>query len=253
MMELQGLQQKLSEQFHKTNILETAIWCVPVHTVNIAYKPIVRTKMDILMKMLLISLQKETFKKAEQLSKILLVEELFIQDLLTKMYKTGLITKDEHFQLTEKGLQQLTSGVFEEDQEMTSKEALYSPTHQTFLHGEIESVLDYDDFPEEMYRYQVQVEELQVEHDQIVKELQLLQMVEDEEEEKNLLITSIESFEDLQVNDVPCIEFILYDEAKEQITSRVWNTLTNNWDAILQNQLEEIEKLMWKERFLSEK
>src|SRR5690606_4957614 len=112
-----------------------------------------------------ISLQKAKFKKAEQLSEILLVEELFIQDLLSKMHKTGLITKEDHFQLTEKGLKQLTSGVFEEDQEITSKETLYSPTHQTFLHGEIEAVLDFEDFPEDMYRYHVQVEELQVDND----------------------------------------------------------------------------------------
>ncbi len=252
-MELQALQQKLSEQFHKTNILETAIWCVPVHTVNIAYKPIVRTKMDILMKMLLISLQKAKFKKAEQLSEILLVEELFIQDLLSKMHKTGLITKEDHFQLTEKGLKQLNSGVFEEDQEITSKETLYSPTHQTFLHGEIEAVLDFEDFPEDIYRYHVQVEELQVDNDKLVEELRLLQMDEDEEEESNLVITSIDSFEDIQVNDVPCIEFILFDEEKEQFTSRVWNTLTNNWDTTLQDQIEEKEKSAWKERFLSKK
>lgn len=252
-MELQALQQKLSEQFHKTNILETAIWCVPVHTVNIAYKPIVRTKMDILMKMLLISLQKAKFKKAEQLSEILLVEELFIQDLLSKMHKTGLITKEDHFQLTEKGLKQLTSGVFEEDQEITSKETLYSPTHQTFLHGEIEAVLDFEDFPEDMYRYHVQVEELQVDNDKLVEELRFLQMDEDEEEESNLVITSIESFEDIQVNDVPCIEFIFFDEEKEQFTSRVWNTLTNNWDPTLQHQIEDKEKSAWKERFLSKK
>ncbi|MEL3961223.1 hypothetical protein MKZ01_08075 [Lysinibacillus endophyticus] len=252
-MELQALQQKLSEQFHKTNILETAIWCVPVHTVNIAYKPIVRTKMDILMKMLLISLQKAKFKKTEQLSEILLVEELFIQDLLSKMHKTGLITKEDHFQLTEKGLKQLTSGVFEEDQEITSKETLYSPTHQTFLQGEIEAVLDFEDFPEDIYRYYVQVEELQVDNDKLVEELRLLQMDEDEEEESNLVITSIESFEDIQVNDVPCIEFVLFDEEKEQFASRVWNTLTNNWDTTLQHQIEEKEKSSWKERFLSKK
>ncbi|SOC27557.1 hypothetical protein SAMN05880501_12319 [Ureibacillus xyleni] len=252
-MELHALQQKLSQQFHKTTILERLIWCVPVHTVNIAYKPILRTKMDILMKMLLISLQKAKFKKAEQLSEILLVEELFIQDLLSKMQKTGLITKEEHYRLTEKGLQQLTSGVFEEDQDMTSMETLYSPTHQTFLHGEIEAVLDFEDFPEEIYRHQVQVEELQVDNEKIIKELRSLQTDEEAEEESNLFITSVESFEDIQVNDVPCIEFVLFDDEKGQFTSRVWNTLTNNWDEILQHQIEEKEKTIWKERFLTKK
>ncbi|TSI05271.1 hypothetical protein [Lysinibacillus sp. BW-2-10] len=255
-MELQALQSKLSDQLKRNNatILDTSIWCVPVHTVTISYKPVVRTKMDILMKMLLLSVQKSKFKKAEQLSEILLVEELFVQDLLSKMERTELIRKEEYYQLTEKGSSQLASGIFEENQDVKTMELLYSPTHKSFLQGEIESVLDYEDFPEDMYRHHSQTEELQISDQQIIEELQAIGDEDEGDEQANeLVISSIDSIEDGQINDVPCIEFVLFDDQNEKIFSKVWNTLLDNWDVTLQQQLEEKEMTKWKEQINTKK
>lgn len=257
-MELLSLQQSLSEQLMKKNkvsILHSETWSVPVHTISVFYKPVVRTKMDILMKMLLMSLQNNAFESAEQLSEILLVEHLFVQDLLSKMQKTGLIVKgDSYYQLTEKGQNQFTNGVFEEEQEVTTMELLYSPTHQYFFNGDIEEVLEFEDFPEKIYRYHVQEEALNIDHSEIINEIRKTESNDEEDEDsqqEQLFITSIDSFENIQINDVPCIEFILYDEEKDYLFSRVWNTLTEDWDQQLENVIQEKEQMIWREQYLT--
>lgn len=253
-MELQLLQQKLSAQLEgssKGAIVQKDIWCIPVHTLDVSYKPVLRTKMDILMKMLLISLQKAKFNTSEQISEILLVEELFVQDLLTKMYKTGLITKAEDvYQLTEKGLKQLENGVYEEDQETTTVELLYSPTHQTFFSGDIEEILDFEDFPDTIYRYSTHEEEFSIDNDKIISKIRDMQVSDETEDQaEQLFITSIDSIEDVQINDVPCLEFIYKDENKGSFHARVWNTLLDSWDTILESQLQEKEQSVWKEKY----
>jgi len=252
-MELHSLQQSLTEELtkkSKVSILETATWCVPVHTLNITYKPVIRTKMDILMKMLFLSLKDTKFESAEQISEILLVEQLFVEDLLSKMEKTGLISKVDYFyQLTEKGQKQFANGVFEEEQDVTTAELLYSPTHALFLEGDIEEVLDFEDFPEQIFRYQVQNAEPSFDDQVVIEEIRTKQMDDDGEEEQNkLFITSIDEIEDVQVNDVPCIEFLLYDEEQDLLDSRVWNTLINKWDNKLETLIQGNEKSTWREK-----
>lgn len=249
-MELYSLQKSLELELtknSKASILQSETWCVPVHTLNITYKPVIRTKMDILMKMLFISLKDTKFESSEQISEILLVEQLFVEDLLSKMKKTGLIAKvDSFFQLTEKGHNQFAKGIFEEEQEEASSELLYSPTHISFLNGDIEEVLEFEDFPEQIFRYQIQNNNLDFDDDLIIQELQSQNEDIDEAVEKQF-ITTIDSVENIQVNDVPCIEFLLYDEEKDFFFPRVWNTLTAKWDEKLENLIQENEKSTWRE------
>ena len=235
----------------EASILQSDTWCVPVHTLNVTYKPVIRTKMDILMKMLFLSLKDTKFESAEQISEILLVEQLFVEDLLSKMQKTNLIAKvDDYFLLTEKGQKQFENGVFEEEQDGTSTELLYSPTHTSFLKGDIEEVLEFEDFPEKIFRYQVQDTELSFEDHLVIKELQSQkeEIEEPEEEQAKLFITSIDSVENVQVNDVPCIEFLLYDEVKDLFSTRVWNTLTSKWDETLEQLIQETDKSTWRDK-----
>lgn len=256
-MELLSLQQSLSTQLIKksnSSILKTDTWCVPVHSVNITYKPVSRTKMDILMKMILQSVANNAFENAEQLSDILLVEQLFIQDLLSKMEKTGLIKKvDSHYQQTEKGQKQLQSGVFEEEQDMKTIELLYSPSHQLFLNGDIEEVLEFEDFPEQLYRYHKQEEKISIQDEQVIEEIRAYEHPESDEGEtgKDLfVIPSIDSIEDIQINDIPCIEFILYDQQQDHFSVRVWNTLIDNWDEKLEHEIFQKEQSTWRENYL---
>lgn len=257
-MELHSLQQTLRDELtkkSKASILQSNTWCVPVHSFNVTYKPVIRTKMDILMKMLFLSLKDTKFESAEQISEILLVEPLFVEDLLSKMQKTGLIEKvDSYFQLTEKGQKQFASGVFEEEQDEASTELLYSPTHISFLNGDIEEVLEFEDFPEQIFRYQTQEMDLSFDDRVVIAELQANEEAseEAEAEKEKFFITSIDSVEAVQVNDVPCIEFLLYNEDKDVFSIHVWNTLTSTWDEQLQQLIQENEKTSWREKLAQE-
>ena len=252
-MDLQSLQQSLAKQVEKNSkdsIRHTDTWCVPIHTLKVSYKPVIKSKMDILMKMLLQSIDRYQFQSAEQLSEILLVELLFVQDLMTKMQKTGLLTKlDTHYQLTSKGKQQLANGVFEEEQEVKTVELLYSPTHREFLTGDVEEVLDFTDFPEKMYRYQIVEETIKWEDQEIIDQLMLQDGQEQEDVENPVFISSIDSIEETQVNDVPCVEMIVFDKEQSKCFPKVYNTLLDSWDKLLEQQLTEKEGSTWLEKY----
>lgn len=237
-MELQQLKQQIVPQLEKEfggNVQYSDIWCIPVHTYEIVYQPIEKKSMDILMKILLFSFQKSTFTNAEELSDILLVEPLFVEDLMKKLMKNGLLEKEgEIYKLSKKGQAQFSQGVFEEVLDPVTVEILYSPVHEKIVEGDIEQVLDFDDFPDEMYRY-LDEEEGQVQEETMLKEIRLRQV------EENVEIKKILSMEHIQTNDVPCIELVMQKENGEKII-RVWNTLIEDWDQKLEKQIEANEK-----------
>ncbi|WP_016838083.1 hypothetical protein [Ureibacillus thermosphaericus] len=245
-MELHQIQQQLIKKLEKEKaglIIHTDIWCIPMHTYEITYQPVRKRTMDILMKILLFSCQKSTFERAEQLSEILLVEPLFIEDLLRKMQKNGLLIRENnYYQLTEKGMKQFSLGVFEEELEPVAIELLYSPVHHQIVEGDIEEVLDFDDFPEQIYRY-IRNEEGPVSAPFMMKAIQNMQATELEEDHQE--IKSILSMENTQVNDVPCIEFIIWNAENKELFIRVWNTLFNSWDQQLEQELNEKESSEW--------
>lgn len=248
-MELQQLKQQLEKEM-KGTIVHTDIWCLPMHTYEITYQPIEKKTMDILMKILLFSFQTSTFENAEELSDILLVEPLFIEDLMRKMQKNGLLARENKvYQLTEKGKQQFAQGVFEEELDPVTVELLYSPTHSNIFHGDIEKVLDYDDFPDQLYRYMKNEEET-LNQEFFINEIQKMYLDSMDESEQE--IKSILSLEKVQINDVPCIELIIWNNEKKEFFPRVWNTLLNNWDEFLEKEIFEKEKLEWFEKFQSE-
>src|SRR5690606_28048012 len=147
------------------------------------YKPVLKRQMDILMKMILISVQKAPFLNGLQISEILLVEELFVQDLLSKCVNMGLILRNENgFEITEKGKVQLETGIYEEDQETTTLELLYSSSHMRFFTGDLEEVLEYEDFPEAIYRYYENQEQPTIPNDEVLKEIQSSNEESEEEE-----------------------------------------------------------------------
>ncbi|WP_342469405.1 nucleoside-diphosphate sugar epimerase [Ureibacillus sp. FSL K6-3587] len=247
-MELQQLKNQLEKEIRGT-IVHTDIWCIPMHTYEITYQPIQKKAMDILMKILLFSFQKSAFESAEQLSEILLVEPLFIEDLMRKMQKNGLLARENNFyQLTEKGKRQFSQGVFEEELDPVTIELLYSPVHHQMMNGDMEEVLDFDDFPDQLYRYMNDGEEsLDVEF--FKKEIQ--NIIIDRADEVHQEIKSILSLENTQINDVPCIEFIVWNTENREFFPRVWNTLLKNWDQYLEKELFEIENPVWLEKFHS--
>lgn len=114
-------------------IKQSSSWYLPVLPVDVTYKRVRRAKMDILMKMVLLTLEEATIRRAANLSELLLVEELFIADLMGKMQQTGLIAIDKGvFRLTSKGQVQLSTGIMEEELEEEASVLFYSPAHDAY-------------------------------------------------------------------------------------------------------------------------
>ena len=246
------IQQRLVKEIQQNRhvkIIKRDQWCIPVRTVEVTYEPMRRTTMDVLMTMLLISMQEADFRDAKELSELLLVDPLFIEDLVSIMLRVRLIEKVEGtYRLTPKGTLQLERGIFEEELEKETANLLYSPCHEDFLTGDLESIEEFDELPP-LYRY---VDE-EAERKDTFEESLLIDALtkENKEEEDNsssaqIIISSIISSNATQINDIPCFEFIVYNQEKDIYYARVWNTLLDHWDEVLENQLTEKEKLKWR-------
>lgn len=252
MHELEKRLRKELQQNLNVKIMHSDLWSIPIHSIEAEYISVKRTKMDVLMKMMLITFQKATIANAEEISEILLVEQLFIQDLINIMQRTRLIEKlEDVYKLTEKGVLQLSNGIFEEEQDAETMNVLYSTCHEAFLKGELKEVTGEEVL--ETYRYVKEGyldEELSFEDNILIQTLQQ-SGAEVGEGDIQTVISEIVSWTDLYIEDIPCIEFILYDKQEDILYARVWNTLLERWDEKLENQLNEKEKLAWRETYLS--
>ncbi len=252
---MQSLQNRLKQEIQqnsKLKIMESFLWCVPIHTIEVEYKRIKRTKMDVLMKIMLISFQKTDITSSMQLSELLLVENLFIDDLIDVMKKSGLIEKEEDsITLTSKGIQQLEQGIFEEEQEPGTQNILYSPSHEAFLKGEIKPASEGEELLE-VYRYAKEEKKKLLLEDRLLLEAVEESKVEVTEGEAPLIIISeIITSSELYIDDIPCLEYIVYNESDDLFFARVWNTLTDRWDEVLEEQLNEKERLNWRKKYLN--
>lgn len=250
MNELKGrLTRELQHDFN-IKVMDSLSWSLPIHSIEVGYETVKRTKMDILMKMMLISFQKGEIASAEELSEILLVEQLFINDLINKMSRTGLVEKrGGSFALTEAGELQLENGVFDHEPESGTTTALYSPLHMDFLSGELKKDI-YEE--EEVYRYQAEFDDwavTSIEDSAVVKALKLLD-IESGEGNVQVVVSDIVSVSDVKINLVPCMEFRLYNETEDLFYVRVWNTLSEHWDETLETQLNDKERKEWRDTYL---
>ncbi|MFJ7668626.1 hypothetical protein ACIQXI_16120 [Lysinibacillus sp. NPDC097195] len=245
------LQQRLTRELQQNRhvkIVKSAHWCIPIRTIEVTYEPIRRSTMDVLMQMLLISMQEANFQNVEELSELLLVDPLFIGDLVSLMSRVRLIEQtDGFYRLTPKGEQQLARGIFEEELEVETATLLFSPCHQAILPAGEEDIEEFDELPEP-YRYVDKEAEQQEQFD----EAMLLAALQQEEEATSAqkIVETIVTAEAQQINDIPCLQFILYDKEKNIVYVRVWNTLLNQWDEKLEQQLTEKEQLQWREQYL---
>lgn len=238
-------------QNRNIKIVKTAEWCIPIRTVEVTYEPVRRSTMDVLMTMLLISIQEADFESTLELSELLLVDPLFIEDLVSLMVRVNLMKKEDNFyRLTEKGQLQLEQGIFEEELEIEKTTLYFSPCHQSFLTIDADNRDEYDDLPE-LYRY---IDKKAEQQEQFEESMVIAALQEENEEEvgnSQKVITKIVQTEAQQINDSPCLEFVLYDKEQDILFVRVWNTLLNQWDHDLEQQLTDKEQLTWREQYLS--
>lgn len=245
------LTQELLQDIN-VKIVETLSWSLPVHSVMTEYKTVMRTKMDILMKMMLITFKKEQIASIDEIGAILLVEPLFIGDLVSKMQSAHLIEKKkDFFTLTNEGMQQLETGIFSHEPEKESKKMVYSPYHASFL-KENNTSTSYVE--EEMYRYSKEFDDwnvVSIKEDTLLNALRLMG-AESNEENSQVVITEIVTVSLIQRNLVPCIELRLYNEVEDVFFVRVWNTMLGHWDETVEAILIERELKTWREKYLRE-
>lgn len=244
-----ALKQQLIEQ-HASTIVDTQQFTFPLHTVNVSYHPIIKTPMDILMKMMLLSFQRAPIKDTDVLASILLVESLFIEDLTKKMQQAQIISKDEEgvYRLTEKGEQQLAAGVYEEQLELVTEEIQYSAIHEGILEGNLDAILEIDELPEPLSYVDEQLEQLN--ENRVIDQLQESAMqnvpgTDEQTEELITYITALTAHEAVQIHDIPLLLFILKDKRDDRLFGRVYNTFTGEWDSTLETFIHEHERVNW--------
>jgi DNA-binding IscR family transcriptional regulator len=230
-------------------INQSIMWHLPVITYGVAYKPVKRSQQDILMKMMLLTFEQTEIRRAANLSELLLVEELFIADLLSKMQRMGLIRLEkEIYQLTSKGFEQLKTGIVVEEMEEESALLLYSPIHDE-IWLEMNEPLPEKNEEWPLFRYASDQNVINAE-----RILPVLAEKEDRLDENGfqIVVTDVNGFEQQKVEHVPCLEFQMYNKEQDIFFARVWNTLLKRWDERLEKQIEEKERLEWREKWLAE-
>ncbi|MBB4823440.1 putative transcriptional regulator [Sporosarcina luteola] len=226
------LQKRLQAELLRdanVKLLTALTWGLPVHSLEIAYETVKRTKMDILMKMLLISFRKAPFQTAEEVSGMLLVEPLFIQDMIEAMTRAALITKKETgYSLTDAGHQQLESGIYVQPPEREEQTAYFSPIHDSFLQGEVKQTKS------KVFRHANNSW-----HANEISEEKLREILEHlldpgEGGYEQCSIHSIQSVTEMDSHSVECLEFRLHHVPNDRMFVRVWNTMTGEWDKVLE-------------------
>ncbi|MGO1059580.1 hypothetical protein ACTL32_10670 [Planococcus sp. FY231025] len=223
-------------------VLKEQTWQLPVVLYDVRFTRVKRLKMDILMKMLLLSFQEADIRRAAALADMLFVEELFIRDLIDKMQRTGLIGLEKKgYKPTAKGMDYLERGIFDEEMEEDSAQATFSAVHDEYrLAGEDVDIEAGDGLPP--FRYAVKGN-LNKERMQgmLTKEL-----VYPPEDSFQVIATGIAGCIEQETRAVPCIEFQLYDEKQDIFYARVWNAESGSWDEILAKRIEEREVVSWR-------
>jgi hypothetical protein len=231
-------------------IKKSIMWHLPVITYDVAYKPVKRSQQDILMKMMLLTFEQTDIRRAANLSELLLVEELFIADLLSKMKRMGLIRLEkETYKLTSKGYEQLKTGIVVEEMVEESTLLSYSPFHDEFW-PELKAPLPETNEEWPLFRYAT--------NQNLINADRILQVLVERENglDENgfqTVVADVTSFEQQKMEYIPCLEFQMYNKEKDIFFARVWNTWQKRWDNTLEKQIEEKERVEWRERWLGTK
>ena len=227
-------------------IKKSVMWHMPVKTYDVAFKRVKRSKMDILMKMMLLTFEQAEIRRAANLSELLLVEELFIADLLKKMQRMGLIRLEkDSYKITSKGHEQLKTGIIVEEMEEESTVLSYSLVHDEFWPEMTEPLPETNEgLP--LFRYANNQDLINA--DRI---LQVLTKRENGLAENGFqtVVADVNSFDQRKVEHIPCLEFQMYNKEQDIFYARVWNTWHKRWDETLEKQIEEKERLEWREEW----
>lgn len=247
MDELQKRLMREIRQDLQIEIKHAQIWNLPIHPLKIDFETVRQTKMDVLMKMLLITFRDADFSEVAELSELLLVESIFIEDIIRKMERGKLIEKrQKFFRLTNKGSAQLQAETFIEPPEAKSESLLYSPSHHKLLFGELDKSSEHEYVDYRFYDDYSDWDVDEIKRNDVLERLQAFLPIS-ETPNVQTIISDIHSIAPLTADVIPCIEFQLYHKEKDIYFARVWNTLLNEWDELLEEQINKRDRNNWRE------
>lgn len=229
----------LLEQAH-LRLLGSESWIYPIQQTDIQMKTVVRSQMDVLMKMILNILKKLEVKQPSEISELLTVETIFIEHMLEIMVHSKMVDIIEStYRLTPSGLEQLQQGTFAHDSMEEQVDLTYSPFHNKVLIQDTEhSILEEEeyipDFTFDKGVKQVNVTELD---DSTIRK-----MIEETGysiivEKGQKVIEEISSVELTETLRAVCIEFHMHDITEDTVFIRVWNTWTGKFDVRFEDEL----------------
>lgn len=220
-------------------------WQLPLWSYAVTFRRVKKYRLDILMRMILHVIEEMPVRRAAAIAELLVVEELFVADLMEKLLRNQLIEEIKTgYVLTSAGKQQLLAGIYEEEQEEEYRDLLFSPTHQTFLVAEEE--VETQEEATTPFRYAKTYEAPDQQEEQLVEGVK--QTLADEQEHAEGFVESLNGlvdYDDVELQWITCYEFRLYDKVEKLTYVRVWNPLVSTWDAFLEAEIEEHEAPSW--------
>lgn len=244
------------QYFH---ILETTEWKIPVDLYEFDITSATKSKLDILKKMLMTLAQNDRGISSKDASDFLRVDPLFVDDLIHQMERTGLLEKtSDNYSLTKIGQSQLAAGTvlgepkvehFKFYLNALQNVVLNDVDTNPFIYSESE-----DDEEIQLYRYRKKETDLE---NKILEETEVKQYLIDSGQPfeiggKEKIISKIEPLELKNRKHGKVIEFRLYDLAKDEVFTRVWNGALSQFDESLENQINELESETWREKYHEE-
>ncbi|PIC64554.1 hypothetical protein CSV79_06250 [Sporosarcina sp. P13] len=242
---MDSLRKKLQREIQQQTdiqIQQSDSWGLPIDLVKIPYTTIKRTTMDILMKMILLTVQKLEVSKPKMIAEFLAVEPLFVEDLFTRMEVTNMIEQRKRiYRLTKVGIEQLQSGIYEHPAKKKDTNFYYSSYHDSILS-------QYGEGPrnEKLKPFRLATKQQNGAEDLPKEQLRtaLLQAgVEEAEGSLQIVIDKIGIPMTMESQYIPCVEFYVYNRTEDRYYTRVWNTLLEQWDERLEKLIDELDPL----------
>ncbi|ARF16926.1 hypothetical protein [Sporosarcina ureae] len=235
------LQQELQQQ-PDIEIQQSDSWGLPVELINIQYTTIKRTTMDILMKMILLTIQKIEVSESKMIAEFLAVEPLFVENIFLKMQKAQMIElRAGSFMLTKTGVSQLQSGIYEHPPKKREMKFYYSGCHDAILCQQPENV-----FTTKVKAFRIaknQTKKVETIDDEKMRTALLSARAEITEGAFQEVINTMEPPQGIETQLIPCVEFYIWNRTENNYFTRVWNTLTEEWDELLEKLIDEQDPL----------
>jgi len=252
--EMAKVAKQFTEQPHM-RLLGSEAWVFPIQLADVQMKTVVRSQMDVLMKMILKILKKLDVKEANEIGELLAVETIFIEHMLTLLKQNKMVEKAEGlYQLTPLGTEHLNRGTFVHDPTDEQIDLFYSPYHQEVLTHDYEQPMieETDNLAE--YRIEQETTQKDVtsldddQMTQIILESGYEILVDDGQKQ----IDEITSIQLKETVPAVCFEFHVHDTTEDLVFIRVWNTWTGSFDVAFETELNQKEASRLRKEYLEQ-